>query len=87
MPQSGWSGQRIIAVMCGVLIAATAAFGAALPLAVEGLRPPRYLFLVEFPATSLGFAAYGALTMITILALPLAAVVLVSRYAVEDDRD
>jgi hypothetical protein len=40
--------------------------------------------VIEFPATSLGLAAYGALTFATILAIPLAAVMLASRYAVED---
>lgn len=85
MADAGLDGQRIVLVMYGVLVVAAGAFGALLPLVVEGLRPPSYLLLVEFPPTSLGLAAYGALTVATILAVPLAAVILASRYAVEDD--
>jgi hypothetical protein len=47
---------------------------------VDDLRPPAYLFLVEFPATQLGFTAYGALTIATVLGLPLLLVVYVSRH-------
>jgi hypothetical protein len=85
MADAGLDGQRIVLVMYVVLVAAAGAFGALLPLVVEGLRPASYLFLIEFPPTSLGMAAYGALTVATILTVPLAAVILASRYAVEDD--
>jgi hypothetical protein len=85
MADAGWSGQRIVLVMYAVLVTAAGLFGAVLPLAVEDLRPPTYLFLIELPPTSLGLAAYGALTVGTILAVPLIAVVLASRYVIDDD--
>ena len=52
---------------------------------VDDLEPPAYLFLVEFPATQLGFAAYGTLTIATVLGIPLLLVVFVSQYV--DDPD
>lgn len=85
MANAGWSGQRIVLAMYAVLVTAGGLFGAVLPLAVENLRPPTYLFLIELPPTSLGLAAYGALTVGTILAVPLIAVVLASRYAIDDE--
>ena len=85
MADTGLDGQRIVLGMYVVLVTAAGAFGALLPLVVDELRPPAYLFLIEFPATSLGMAAYGALTVATILTVPLTAVILASRYAVEDD--
>lgn len=84
MAEAGWDGQRIVLVMYVILVTVAGAFGALLPLAVEDLRPPAYLFVIEFPATSAGLAAYGALTVGTILAVPLVAVVLASRYAIDD---
>lgn len=85
MADAGLDGQRIVIAMYVLLIAVAAAFGALLPLVVDGLRSPAYLFLIEFPATSLGFAAYGALTVGTILAVPLVAVVLASHYAIDGE--
>jgi hypothetical protein len=52
---------------------------------VDNLEPPAYLFLVEFPATQVGFAAYGALTIATVLGVPLLLVIFVSEYV--DDPD
>lgn len=52
---------------------------------VDNLEPPAYLFLIEFPPTQFGFAAYGALTIATVLGIPLLLVVFVSQYV--DDPD
>ncbi|MFW5918084.1 MAG: DUF7520 family protein [Haloferacaceae archaeon] len=82
----GWSGQRIVLTMYAILVTAAGVFGAVIPQVVEEVRPPTYLFLIELPPTSFGLAAYGALTVATILAVPLAGVVLASRYAVDDGR-
>lgn len=87
MADAGLDGQRIVLGMYAVLVVVAAAFGALLPLVVDNLRPPAYLFLIELPATSLGLAAYGALTVGTILAVPLVAVVLASRYAIDGADD
>lgn len=46
---------------------------------VRNPEQPAYLFLVQFPATPSGIAAYGALTVATVLGVPLALVALVSR--------
>lgn len=46
---------------------------------VDGLRPPEFLFVVPFPATPLGFAAYGGLTVALVLGVPLGLVIRVSR--------
>lgn len=82
---TGRDGQRIVLVMYAILVTVAGVFGALLPLAIEDLRPPAYLFLIELPATSLGLAAYGALTVGTILAVPLIAVIIASRYALDDE--
>lgn len=84
MTEAGLNGQRVVLAMYVILVSVAGVFGALLPFVVEALRPPTYLFVVEFPPTSAGLAAYGALTVGTILAVPLLAVMFASRYAVED---
>ena len=44
-------------------------------------EPISFLGLVEFPATPLGLALYGSLTLAAVLGVPLLIVVLVSRRA------
>lgn len=66
------------------LVAVAGAAGYLTATFVENLQPPAYLFLVEFPPTQLGFAAYGALTIATALGVPLLLVVFVSSEYVDD---
>ncbi|MFB6156006.1 MAG: cox cluster protein [Haloferacaceae archaeon] len=80
-----YSGSRSVLVLYAVLVAVTAVAGYLIGTFVDGLEPPKFLFLVPFPATPLGFAAYGALTVALVLGIPLALVVYVSRNV--DDPD
>jgi hypothetical protein len=51
---------------------------------VENPEAPAYLFLVELPPTPAGFVVYGALTIATVLGIPLLLIVVISeRYDVE----
>ncbi|SDM14537.1 hypothetical protein SAMN04487949_1027 [Halogranum gelatinilyticum] len=85
MPKRGFSGQRFVLVLYAGLVAVAGTAGFLTATFVDNLEPPAYLFLVEFPATQLGFAAYGALTIATVLGIPLLVVVYVSQYV--DDPD
>ncbi|WP_396610270.1 cox cluster protein [Haloferax sp. S1W] len=71
-------GQRFVIGLYAALVAVAGVAGFLTGTFVSGLRPPKFLFLVPFPATPLGFAAYGALTIALVLGLPLLLVVYVS---------
>lgn len=75
----GRSGRRFVLALYVGLVAAAAVAGLLTGTFVEDLRPPRFLFLVPFPATPLGIAAYGGLTVALVLGVPLALVRYVSR--------
>nr|WP_228546235.1 cox cluster protein [Halegenticoccus tardaugens] len=65
--------------MYASLVAVAGVAGFLIATFVDRLEPPAYLFLIEFPPTQLGLAAYGALTIATVLGVPLALIVFVSR--------
>lgn len=85
MPQRGFRGRRFVLGLYLALVSVGGAAGYLTATFVDKLEPPAYLFLVEFPPTQLGFAAYGALTLATVLGVPLLLVVYVSRSI--DDPD
>lgn len=76
---AGVGGRRFVAVLYVLLVAFTAVAGALFARVVEDPEPPRLLFLVPLPPTSLGFAVYGAVTVGLLLGVPLALVAYVSR--------
>lgn len=80
MSQNGWEGPRFVLLLYAALVAFSGVAGFLTGIVVADLRPPAYLFLVELPATPLGMAAYGALTIATGLGIPLALVIYVSEY-------
>jgi hypothetical protein len=75
---SGVRGPRFVRFLYVALVAVAGVAGFLTGTFVEGLEAPRFLFLVAFPATPLGFAAYGALTIALVLGIPLLLVVYVS---------
>lgn len=77
--ESGLRGPRMVGILYVALVAVAGAAGLLVGVFVDGLRAPRFLFLIPFPPTPLGFAAYGALTIALVLGLPLVLVVYVSR--------
>ncbi|QIB73509.1 cox cluster protein [Halogeometricum borinquense] len=75
----GLRGPRLVAILYVALVAVAGLAGVLVAVFVDGLRPPRFLFLVPFPPTPLGFGAYGALTIALVLGIPLALVIYVSQ--------
>jgi hypothetical protein len=82
--QRGIRGPRLVGIVYLTLVVVAGVAGALVAVFVGGLRAPRFLFLVPFPPTAFGFAAYGALTIAVVLGIPLALVVVVSQY-VDDE--
>ena len=76
---AGRDGRRFVLALYVALTGVGAAAGLLTGTFVEGLEQPRFLFLVPFPATPFGFAAYGGLTLAVVLGLPLTLVIYVSR--------
>ncbi|WP_416839097.1 cox cluster protein [Haloferax sp. DFSO52] len=77
-------GHRFVLGLYAALVAVSGLAGFLTGTFVSGLSAPRFLFLVPFPATPLGFAAYGALTIALVLGIPLALVVFVSSRLDDD---
>lgn len=85
-PEStGRDGRRFVLILYVALVGVGAAAGFLTGTFVDGLQQPRFLFLVPFPATPAGFAAYGGLTLALVLGVPLALVIYVSR-TIDDGR-
>lgn len=77
-------GRRVVLTIYVITVAVAALTGLILGTFVEGnLLAPKYLGLIEFPATPLGLAAYGALTLATVLGVLLGLVIYVSDRYVE----
>ncbi|QCJ47715.1 MULTISPECIES: DUF7520 family protein [Haloprofundus] len=77
-------GPRFVLILYVLLVAISGLAGFLTATFVSGLRSPRFLFLIPFPPTQLGFAAYGALTVALVLGVPLLLVAYVSRN-IDDD--
>ena len=75
---SGLRGQRVVVTIYLVIVAFTGVAGYMTATVVGEITPPRFLFLVEFPPTPLGLAAFGALTIGLVLGVLLVAVTVVS---------
>lgn len=74
-------GNRIVLLVFAVLLSVAGVFGFVIGLIrPEDLRTVEYLGLVAFEPTPLGLAAWGMLTVGTVLGVGLALVVAVSRY-------
>jgi len=78
-PTRGYEGPRLVVGLYVALVFVATAAGFLTGAFVDGLDAPRFLFVVPFPASPLGFAAYGGLTVALVLGVPLALVVAVSQ--------
>ena len=79
-PEStGRDGRRFVLVLYVALVGVATAAGFLTGTFVSGLQQPRFLFAIPFPATPVGFAAYGGLTIALVLGVPLALVIYVSQ--------
>ncbi len=79
MTGDGFRGSRLVLLLYLLLVTVGGLAGLLTGVTVDGLAPPRFLFLVAFPPTPLGVAAYGALTVAVVLGVPLTLVIAVSR--------
>ncbi|ATW87822.1 hypothetical protein halTADL_1028 [Halohasta litchfieldiae] len=75
---SGLRGQRVVVGLYLIIVAFTGFAGYMTASVVDQINPPRFLFLIEFPPTPLGLAAFGALTIGLLLGILLLAVTAVS---------
>ncbi|MFC6826221.1 DUF7520 family protein [Halopelagius fulvigenes] len=81
---SGVDGPRFVGYLYVLLVCFAGTAGFLLGTFVENLQAPRFLFVIPFPPTPFGFAAYGALTIAVALGIPLLLVVYVSENVVEE---
>ncbi len=75
---SGLSGQRVVIGLYCIIVAFSGVAGYLAATVVGEINAPRFLFLVEFPATPVGLGAYGALTIGLVLGVLLVSVKVVS---------
>ncbi|MFC7155224.1 cox cluster protein [Halomarina halobia] len=83
-------GPTAVLVLYAIVVAVAGGLGYILPIVRPGDWDPRLFGVVPLPGTSLGVAAYGAITLATILGVVIVAIVFVSnRYAepVSEKRD
>ncbi len=75
-------------ILYAIVVAVAGGLGYILPIVRPGPWDPRLFGVVPLPGTSLGVAAYGAITLATILGVLIVAIVFVSeRYAEPIDAD
>jgi len=75
---TGIGGKRLVVGLYLVIVGFTGVAGYLTAGIVDEITAPRFLFLIEFPATRLGLAAYGALTIALVLGVLLWLVTVVS---------
>lgn len=61
-----------------IIVAFTGVAGFLTARVVGDINPPQFLFLIEFPATPVGLAVYGALTIGLVLGVLLISVKIIS---------
>lgn len=71
-------GRRLVVGIYIGIVCFTGVAGYLAAGVVGEIEPPRFLFLISFPATPLGLAAYGALTIALLLGVLLLAVTVVA---------
>jgi hypothetical protein len=81
----GLGGRRFVLLLYLALVGVSGVLGVLFTVAVDDPSPPALFFLVELPATAVGFGLYGALTVAVVLGVPLLLVVAVSERV--DDVD
>ena len=77
----GRSGRQFVIILYFALTGAAGMAGYLTGYFVDGLSAPAFLFIIPFPPTPVGFAAYGGLTIAIVIGIPLGLVIYVSEYA------
>lgn len=75
---TGVGGRRLIVGLYVGIVCFTGVAGYLTAGVVGEIEPPRFLFVIPFPATQFGLAAYGALTIALMLGVLLLAVTVVA---------
>jgi hypothetical protein len=75
---TGMRGRRVVVGLYLGIVGFSGVAGYLTGSVVSEITPPAFLFLIEFPATPLGLAAYGALTIGLLLGVLLWLVTVVS---------
>ncbi|SHH67714.1 DUF7520 family protein [Halobaculum gomorrense] len=78
-PAGRFDGPRLVLLLYAVLTAVGGVAGVLVATFVDGLSAPALYAVIPLPASALGFGIYGAVTIATVLGIPLALVVYVSR--------
>jgi hypothetical protein len=71
-------GQRLVVGIYLIIVCFTGVAGYLTAGAVDEITSPRFLFLIEFPATRLGLAASSMLTVAVVLGILLGLVIVIS---------
>lgn len=74
-------GRSVVLFLYVAIVVFTGFVGFLLASLGVATEPVAFLGLIEFPATPIGLALYGSLTLATVLGVPLVLVVYVSRRA------
>lgn len=74
-----FGGRRVVIALYLILTAVGGTAGVLVATFVDDLSAPALYAVIPLPATPLGFGVYGAVTIATVLGIPLALVVYVSR--------
>jgi len=80
-----FDGPRLVIALYAFLTAVGGVAGVLVATFVDDLSAPALYAVIPLPPTALGFGVYGAVTIATVLGIPLALVVYVSRRV--DDPD
>ncbi|MCL9815398.1 DUF7520 family protein [Natronocalculus amylovorans] len=80
MSERSLSGPRLIIIIYLGVVAFAGLTGFLLPRIVSDVTEPRLFFLIELPATSVGLAVYGAVTIAVVLGVLLWLVTYVSEH-------
>jgi hypothetical protein len=76
---SRFDGPRLVFALYVILTAVGGVAGVLVATFVDGLSAPSLYAVIPLPATALGFGVYGAVTIATVLGIPLALVIYVSQ--------
>lgn len=77
----GMQGQQFVLRLYALLVALSGAVAATVPLLIPDVGAPRLFFLVPFPASVGGYAAYGAVTTALLLGVGIVVLEATSRRA------
>ena len=80
-------GRRLVVGLYVGIVCFTGGAGYLAASVVGEIEPPRLLFLIPLPATRLGLAAYGAITIALMLGVLLIAVTIVADRVDDVERD